>query len=322
MTVYRNQRHACDHMQQKNDEARLPAHSLLSSFLDGCSPSHLLPASPQFSVWKTPEPTALLFRPLIASTPGWPFCLGWARGLAVLVFSLTLPGVLSFVLPDQGPSFVLLSRWFSFSADFAVARNTCHGSIYIKNSWAWLCSCRLVCCPSEAPAQLHATTPEESRLLQRPFLLRCCFSPLCFSAPVRCEDIFPVCIFAPGIWGGISLCPRAAFPGSREHTRGFLLPPCRLRFSSFFLADTVLSSVQWPGLCLALKTPLWRLVFFRRFLPLTLLRVKMARNAERANAVLNKWLAVKDAVVKGVATRERRPRDISSCNDLKQAEKW
>ncbi|PHJ25986.1 member ras oncogene family protein [Cystoisospora suis] len=48
----------------------------------------------------------------------------------------------------------------------------------------------------------------------------------------------------------------------------------------------------------------------------------MARNAERANAVLNKWLAVKDAVVKGVATRERRPRDISSCNDLKQAEKW
>lgn len=48
----------------------------------------------------------------------------------------------------------------------------------------------------------------------------------------------------------------------------------------------------------------------------------MARNAERANAVLNKWLAVKDAVVKGVVTRERRPRDISSCNDLKQAEKW
>ncbi|PFH34511.1 RAB43, member RAS oncogene family protein [Besnoitia besnoiti] len=48
----------------------------------------------------------------------------------------------------------------------------------------------------------------------------------------------------------------------------------------------------------------------------------MARNAERANAVLNKWLAVKDAVVKGVATRQRRPRDVNSCGDIKQAEKW
>ncbi|CBZ52333.1 isy1-like splicing family domain-containing protein [Neospora caninum Liverpool] len=48
----------------------------------------------------------------------------------------------------------------------------------------------------------------------------------------------------------------------------------------------------------------------------------MARNAERANAVLNKWLAVKDAVVKGAANRERRPRDVNSCQDLKQAEKW
>eukprot|EP00920_Eleutheroschizon_duboscqi_P036654 GHVT01088176.1.p1 GENE.GHVT01088176.1~~GHVT01088176.1.p1 ORF type:complete len:295 (+),score=75.20 GHVT01088176.1:172-1056(+) len=46
----------------------------------------------------------------------------------------------------------------------------------------------------------------------------------------------------------------------------------------------------------------------------------MARNAERANAMLNKWLSMKSNIVKGV--QMHRPRDSTECTDVTEAERW
>ncbi|KAL8273599.1 hypothetical protein Esti_002421 [Eimeria stiedai] len=49
----------------------------------------------------------------------------------------------------------------------------------------------------------------------------------------------------------------------------------------------------------------------------------MARNAERANAVLNKWLAVKNAVLKGTQQKVvLGPCIPEECNDLERATQW
>lgn len=49
----------------------------------------------------------------------------------------------------------------------------------------------------------------------------------------------------------------------------------------------------------------------------------MARNAERANAVLNKWLAVKNAVIKGSQDRYNLgPNLPEECDDLERATQW
>lgn len=49
----------------------------------------------------------------------------------------------------------------------------------------------------------------------------------------------------------------------------------------------------------------------------------MARNAERANAVLNKWLAVKNAVLKGGQEKVALgPCIPEECNDLERATQW
>ncbi|KAF8819056.1 RAB43, member RAS oncogene family protein [Cardiosporidium cionae] len=46
----------------------------------------------------------------------------------------------------------------------------------------------------------------------------------------------------------------------------------------------------------------------------------MARNSEKANAMLNKWLTMKQNVIKGVVGR--RPRDVTECIVRSEAEKW
>ena len=49
----------------------------------------------------------------------------------------------------------------------------------------------------------------------------------------------------------------------------------------------------------------------------------MARNAERANAVLNKWLAVKNAVLKGGQQKVALgPCIPEECDDLERAMQW
>lgn len=49
----------------------------------------------------------------------------------------------------------------------------------------------------------------------------------------------------------------------------------------------------------------------------------MARNAERANAVLNKWLAIKDAVLKGTQQKTALgPCIPEECDDLDRATQW
>ncbi|XP_026190037.1 pre-mRNA-splicing factor ISY1 homolog [Cyclospora cayetanensis] len=48
----------------------------------------------------------------------------------------------------------------------------------------------------------------------------------------------------------------------------------------------------------------------------------MARNAERANAVLNKWLAVKNAVLKGGQQKALGPCIPEECDDIERATQW
>jgi hypothetical protein len=62
---------------------------------------------------------------------------------------------------------------------------------------------------------------------------------------------------------------------------------------------------------------------FARARPLTIHRIKMARNQEKANLMMNRWTAMKQEMAKpSGSSSNRRPYLASECTNVLEAEKW